>query len=175
LEQIDDRLIVGQSIHPRQRQAVVPEKYAKGLFLCVFAFPLLLVSLLDKLLNWHVPSWAKDFFRLSNRGVDHGCSTAWVGRRRQRSCKSLDLSYSAVRALCASWRKGRCGKKGRAAYFGPRPRGSRAGSSAPGLFFFDSSAELATLLDESASKLSESDYERLKALIDEAKNKGDRE
>jgi predicted transcriptional regulator len=43
--------------------------------------------------------------------------------------------------------------------------------------FFDGSAEaaMATLLDESASKLSESDYERLKALIDEARNKGDRE
>lgn len=43
--------------------------------------------------------------------------------------------------------------------------------------FFDGSAEaaMATLLDESASKLSESDYERLKALIEEAKNKGDRE
>ncbi|HEY7816660.1 MAG TPA: BlaI/MecI/CopY family transcriptional regulator [Vicinamibacteria bacterium] len=36
------------------------------------------------------------------------------------------------------------------------------------------SAAMATLLDESASKLSDSEYERLKALIDEAKNKGDR-
>ncbi len=36
------------------------------------------------------------------------------------------------------------------------------------------SAAMATLLDESASKLSPSDFERLKALIDEAKNKGDR-
>ncbi|HEY7697397.1 MAG TPA: BlaI/MecI/CopY family transcriptional regulator [Vicinamibacteria bacterium] len=43
--------------------------------------------------------------------------------------------------------------------------------------FFDGSAEaaMATLLDESASKLSEADFERLKRLIDEAKNKGDRE
>jgi predicted transcriptional regulator len=43
--------------------------------------------------------------------------------------------------------------------------------------FFDGSPEaaMATLLDESASKLSDSDYERLKTLIDEAKNKGDRE
>jgi predicted transcriptional regulator len=37
------------------------------------------------------------------------------------------------------------------------------------------SAAMATLLDESASKLSDSEYERLKALIDAAKNKGDRE
>jgi predicted transcriptional regulator len=43
--------------------------------------------------------------------------------------------------------------------------------------FFDGSPEaaMATLLDESASKLSDSDYERLKTLIDEAKNKGDGE
>jgi ABC-type sugar transport system ATPase subunit len=43
--------------------------------------------------------------------------------------------------------------------------------------FFDGSAEaaMATLLDESASKLAEADFERLKRLIDEAKNKGDRE
>src|SRR5574341_119534 len=43
--------------------------------------------------------------------------------------------------------------------------------------FFDGSAEaaMATLLDESASKLTESDFERLKALIDEARSKGDRE
>lgn len=37
------------------------------------------------------------------------------------------------------------------------------------------SAAMATLLDESASKLSESDYERLKTLIDQARSKGDRE
>ncbi|HJS73984.1 MAG TPA: BlaI/MecI/CopY family transcriptional regulator [Vicinamibacteria bacterium] len=37
------------------------------------------------------------------------------------------------------------------------------------------SAAMATLLDESASKLSDTDYERLRTLIDEAKNKGDRE
>ena len=43
--------------------------------------------------------------------------------------------------------------------------------------FFGGSPEaaMATLLDESASKLSDSDVERLKKLIDEAKNKGDRE
>jgi predicted transcriptional regulator len=43
--------------------------------------------------------------------------------------------------------------------------------------FFGGSPEaaMATLLDESASKLSDSDFERLKKLIDEAKNKGDRE
>lgn len=42
--------------------------------------------------------------------------------------------------------------------------------------FFDGSPEaaVATLLDESASKLSEGDYERLKKLIDEAKAKGER-
>ena len=44
--------------------------------------------------------------------------------------------------------------------------------------FFDGSAELAvaTLLDESASQLDESDFERLKKLIDDAKDKaeGDR-
>ena len=37
------------------------------------------------------------------------------------------------------------------------------------------SAAMATLLDESASKLSDADYERLRTLIDEAKNKGERE
>ena len=37
------------------------------------------------------------------------------------------------------------------------------------------SAAMATLLDESASKLSDADYQRLRALIDEAKNKGERE
>jgi predicted transcriptional regulator len=43
--------------------------------------------------------------------------------------------------------------------------------------FFGGSPEaaMATLLDESASKLSASDFERLKTLIDEARNKGDRE
>ncbi len=43
--------------------------------------------------------------------------------------------------------------------------------------FFGGSPEaaMATLLDESASKLSDTDYDRLKALIDEARNKGDRE
>ncbi len=43
--------------------------------------------------------------------------------------------------------------------------------------FFGGSPEaaMATLLDESASKLSDRDYERLKTLIDEARNKGDRE
>lgn len=43
--------------------------------------------------------------------------------------------------------------------------------------FFDGSPEaaMATLLDESASQLSDSDFERLKALIDEARSKGDRE
>jgi predicted transcriptional regulator len=43
--------------------------------------------------------------------------------------------------------------------------------------FFDGSPEaaMATLLDESASKLSEADFDRLKTLIDEARNKGDRE
>jgi predicted transcriptional regulator len=43
--------------------------------------------------------------------------------------------------------------------------------------FFDGSAEaaMATLLDESASQLSDSDFERLKTLIDEARSKGDRE
>jgi predicted transcriptional regulator len=43
--------------------------------------------------------------------------------------------------------------------------------------FFDGSPEaaMATLLDESQSQLSDSDYERLKALIDEARSKGDRE
>ena len=43
--------------------------------------------------------------------------------------------------------------------------------------FFDGSPEaaMATLLDESSSQLSDADYERLKALIDEARNKGDRE
>jgi predicted transcriptional regulator len=43
--------------------------------------------------------------------------------------------------------------------------------------FFGGSAEaaMATLLDESASKLSDSDYERLMTLIDQARNKGDRE
>jgi predicted transcriptional regulator len=43
--------------------------------------------------------------------------------------------------------------------------------------FFDGSpqAAMATLLDESASNLSEADYERLKALLDEARKKGDRE
>lgn len=42
--------------------------------------------------------------------------------------------------------------------------------------FFDGSAEsaVATLLDESASELSETDYERLKTLIDDAKKKGAR-
>jgi BlaI family penicillinase repressor len=43
--------------------------------------------------------------------------------------------------------------------------------------FFGGSTEaaVATLLDESASKLSDSDFERLKTLIDEARNKGERE
>jgi len=42
--------------------------------------------------------------------------------------------------------------------------------------FFDGSLELAvaTLLDESASELSEDDFARLEKLIDEAKNKGDK-
>ena len=42
--------------------------------------------------------------------------------------------------------------------------------------FFDGSPELAvaTLLDESASELSEDDFARLEKLIDEAKNKGDK-
>ena len=41
--------------------------------------------------------------------------------------------------------------------------------------FFDGSAELAmaTLLDESASRMEGADYERLKRLIDEAKRKGE--
>ena len=41
--------------------------------------------------------------------------------------------------------------------------------------FFDGSPELAvaTLLDESQSQLSDDDYDRLKALIDEAQNKGE--
>lgn len=40
--------------------------------------------------------------------------------------------------------------------------------------FFDGSTELAvaTLLDESSSQLGETDYERLKSLIDEARKKG---
>jgi BlaI family transcriptional regulator, penicillinase repressor len=43
--------------------------------------------------------------------------------------------------------------------------------------FFGGSPEaaMATLLDESASKLSNTDYERLKKLIDQARTKGDRE
>ncbi|MGH9324646.1 MAG: BlaI/MecI/CopY family transcriptional regulator [Vicinamibacteria bacterium] len=42
--------------------------------------------------------------------------------------------------------------------------------------FFDGSPELAvaTLLDESTSKLEDEDYERLKSLIDEARKKGER-
>jgi predicted transcriptional regulator len=43
--------------------------------------------------------------------------------------------------------------------------------------FFDGSAEaaVATLLDESATRMSEADFERLKALIEEARNRGGRE
>jgi predicted transcriptional regulator len=43
--------------------------------------------------------------------------------------------------------------------------------------FFDGSAEaaVATLLDESATRMSDADFERLKALIEEARNRGGRE
>jgi predicted transcriptional regulator len=59
----------------------------------------------------------------------------------------------------------------------PRDRAKRTAVRHLVSTFFGGSPEaaMATLLDESASKLSDSDVERLKKLIDEAKNKGDRE
>lgn len=91
-------------------------------------------------------------------------------------------SYSAVRATLRILEdKGqvRHGEEGPRYVFRPAVARDRAKRTAVrhlvSTFFGGSpSAAMATLLDESASKLSQSDYERLKALIDEAKNKGDR-
>jgi len=92
-------------------------------------------------------------------------------------------SYSAVRAtLRILGEKGqvRHEEEGPRYVFRPavaRDRAKRTAVRHLVSTFFGGSPEaaMATLLDESASKLSDSDYERLKALIDEAKNKGDRE
>ncbi len=92
-------------------------------------------------------------------------------------------SYSAVRAtLRILGEKGqvRHEEEGPRYVFRPavaRDRAKRTAVQHLVSTFFGGSPEaaMATLLDESASKLSDSDYERLKALIDEAKNKGDRE
>jgi len=92
-------------------------------------------------------------------------------------------SYSAVRAtLRILGEKGqvRHEEEGPRYVFKPavaRDRAKRTAVKHLVSTFFGGSPEaaMATLLDESASKLSDSDYERLKALIDEAKNKGDRE
>ena len=92
-------------------------------------------------------------------------------------------SYSAVRAtLRILEEKGqvRHDEEGPRYVFKPavaRDRAKRTAVKHLVSTFFGGSPEaaMATLLDESASKLSDSDYERLKALIDEAKNKGDRE
>jgi predicted transcriptional regulator len=92
-------------------------------------------------------------------------------------------SYSAVRATLRILEdKGqvRHEKEGPRYVFRPAVGRDRAKRSAVrhlvSTFFGGSpSAAIATLLDESASKLSDTEYERLRALIDEAKNKGDRE
>jgi len=92
-------------------------------------------------------------------------------------------SYSAVRAtLRILGEKGqvRHEEEGPRYVFKPavaRDRAKRTAVKHLVSTFFGGSPEaaMATLLDESASKLSDADYERLKTLIDEAKNKGDRE
>lgn len=84
-------------------------------------------------------------------------------------------SYSAVRAtLRILEEKGqvRHGREGNRYVFRPavaRDRAQRSALRHLVATFFDGSPELAvaTLLDESASQLSEADYERLKQLIDE--------
>jgi predicted transcriptional regulator len=92
-------------------------------------------------------------------------------------------SYSAVRAtLRILEEKGqvRHDEEGPRYVFRPavaRDRAKRTAVRHLVSTFFGGSAEaaMATLLDESASKLSDSDNERFMTLIDQARNKGDRE
>lgn len=89
-------------------------------------------------------------------------------------------SYSAVRAtLRILEEKGhvRHAQDGPRYVFRPavgRDKATRAAVRHLLKTFFDGSTELAvaTLLDESAARLEDDDYERLKRLIDEAKKKG---
>lgn len=91
-------------------------------------------------------------------------------------------TYSAVRATLRILGEKRPGKarRGRpalrfSARGGEGPRQAHGGHLVSTFFDGSPEAAMATLLDESASKLSDADFERLKKLIDEARTKGDRE
>jgi predicted transcriptional regulator len=127
----------------------------------------------------------KTYLRLSNRERQIMDVLYRVGEATAAEVREMlpePPSYSAVRAtLRILEEKGQVHheEQGPRYLFRPavaRDRAKRTAVRHLLTTFFDGSPEaaVATLLDESASKLSEGDFERLKELIDEAKAKGER-
>jgi BlaI family transcriptional regulator, penicillinase repressor len=128
----------------------------------------------------------RTYLRLSNRERQIMDALYRVGKATAAEVREMlpdPPSYSAVRATLRILEdKGqvRHEEEGPRYVFQPavaRDRAKRTAVRHLLTTFFDGSPEaaVATLLDESQSRLSNEDYDRLKTLIDEARNKGERE
>ncbi len=127
----------------------------------------------------------KTYLRLSNRERQIMDVLYQVGEASAAEVQEMlpdPPSYSAVRAtLRILEEKGQVRHEARGPRYVFQPAVARDRAKRTAVrhllaTFFDGSPEaaVATLLDESASRLSERDYDRLKKLIDEARAKGER-